>query len=254
MNKAIRPLFLSLFLSFSTTGFACGTIDNWMDAYEGVESGNKWRDNSSQLDALVMMLDCGSGPFLKTAQQQRLLRVLSDAMSKRERILTTRGGNSDLRERVKRFKSAARLAQPFIFEGLIEAIYRRYRCLPDTQTTDAPGFTRAKPDNGRDQLSVFGAERLSTTLYQYFGVNSCPQQKVVHYTVKGSGGMKILSSPILGRAMASVKAGDRVEVVGHHQQWLRVLSPDKRGEKRILIGYLQKVEEDIPAKEGVTGK
>ncbi|MCK5335405.1 MAG: hypothetical protein KAQ67_04550 [Gammaproteobacteria bacterium] len=148
-----RILCLHLLLLVSLPAFSCGTVDNWMDAYEGVESNNKWRDSMNQLESLVMLRGCGGPARLKKRQQERMLRILTDAVSRKYQLARLPYNNRDIRSQVKRYRGL------LPFEGLLESIYRRYDCLQDVRSNVV--------------LKVNGLK----TIYEYFGEGICPEYR-----------------------------------------------------------------------------
>ena len=116
-------LLVAFLLSFQAS--ACGTVDNWMDAYEGVESHNKWRDSMNKLESLVMLKGCGSSIELNKQQQNRMSKILTYAVSHKKMISYLPSVNRDIRSEVSRYKGLV------AYDRLLKQIYRRYLCLPD---------------------------------------------------------------------------------------------------------------------------
>lgn len=114
-------IFLLLF-TFNNAAIACGTAENWMDAYEGIESKNEWRDSMNRLETLVMLSGCG-GTQLDKQQQLRLSGILVQALEQEARLRTLPSSHDEISDKLKRVRS------PLAFDSLIETIYRRFNCL-----------------------------------------------------------------------------------------------------------------------------
>ena len=154
-------LLIPLTFMFSFPTFACGTAQNWMDAYEGVKTSNKWRNSTSKLGSLVMLRGCGSS-FLKKKDQVRLVGILTDALSQKVRLSNMILTNRDIRRQVRPYTSAVGV------ERLVESIYRRFQCL-----------YKVKDNNS---LKI---KRTDKTLHEYFSSNSCPGGKRMLPVVQG---------------------------------------------------------------------
>lgn len=153
-----KPVLISAaLLLISSSSFACGTIHNWMDVYEGVASNNPWRDKSSQLDALAMMQSCGNLLTLEEEEQGRLLGILTHAMHNRVKIMGEGSSNSDLAS------ESARYHDDESYNILIKTIFKRFDCLSGIAGNAHPRFSltgQTSSENG-------------TTIYEYFGRNLC---------------------------------------------------------------------------------
>lgn len=147
-------LSLVLLLLISSSPFACGTVQNWMDVYEGIESDNRWRDKSSRLDALAMMQSCGNSFRLKEDEQWRLLGILTDAMQSHMAIMQQGSANRDLARESGRYRDS------HAYEELIKTIFQRFDCLGGLEAKDLPRFSLAGQNN-------------RTTIYEYFGRSVC---------------------------------------------------------------------------------
>ena len=250
MRRKINLLLVPLLLLFSTASFSCGTANNWMDVYEGIDSGNSWRDSSNQREALTMLLGCGSSSMLNKAQQQRLLNILTDAMSRKMKVMRVSRGNRDIKHD-KKFSGWNS------YEGLVESVFHRFACLQDVRTPDAPTFPTGPLANknwGQDPFAVpsteqKGADKESreeletegrapgVTLYEYFGENSCPGHPSHSLQVKAPSGARLRAEP-KGRIISSLNNGTLIEALGFDARWYRVINPVRNGGQDTAIGYL----------------
>ena len=274
MKYGVRFLFIPLLLLYSTSSLACGTVDNWMDVYEGVDSGHSWRDSSNQREALTMLLGCGGSGMLSKTQQQRLLNILTDAMSRKMKVMRMRRGNRDIRHDTK-------FSGWNSYEGLVESLFHRFNCLQEVRTPDAPTFPTGPLANknwGEDPFAVPPTEQKGVdkesreerdarekaaheamdkfnsivgkypmldaegagpglTLYQYFGENSCPGHPSHNLKVKAPSGARLRAEP-KGRVVASLNNGTLVEALGFDDGWYRVINPHNNGGQDTGIGYL----------------
>ena len=119
-----KILCICLLMLFSSGVFACGTVENWMDAYEGIESGNEWRDSMNQLETLVMLSGC-SVSSLDKQQQIRLSRILLHSLKQKGKLMAMPSTHYEIRDKLKQVRS------PSAFDGLIGIIYRRFSCLSE---------------------------------------------------------------------------------------------------------------------------
>ena len=213
MSK-VKILIFQLLMVISLPSFACGTANNWMDAYEGIESGNKWRDSMSSLEKLVMLRSCGGGSFINKEQQTRMLRILTDAMSHRREFSMMPTRNYDVRRQVSKYRGL------IPFEGLIESTFRRFNCLPGLNKKLAPLI-----------------KHTDKTLYEYFGSNFCHGGKKPLIKVDAPSGGRLRSSP-KGKVIASLKDGTKLKVLGMVDQWYRVLDPIRNGQQNTQIAYV----------------
>lgn len=122
MNK-LKIITIYILYMFSFPSFACGTVTNWMDSYEKVKTNNEWRNNTSQLGALMMLKKCGGRTDLTKAQQERMSRILVDAMRRKNEIINARLMNRDIRSDVRHYQ------KPIAFNRLIKSIFVHYHCL-----------------------------------------------------------------------------------------------------------------------------
>ncbi len=219
-----RTLLLVALIFSSSAALACGTPGSWMDVYEGKPSGNAWRDASSRLQALAMLLGCGnSGPELSADEQQRLLGILSDAMTRKQELLLERSANRDIREQ-RPYRDHAG------YERLIEQLLLRYRCLPQAAADHVASFhyrpglhLLPPPSNG---LTEDG--RLD--LRQYFNGNGCLGHERVTLRVTASNGARLRSAP-KGRVLRGLADGSEVLMLGQYKGWYRILHDG-------MVGYL----------------
>ena len=209
-----RILFFHLLLLLSVPSFACGTPDNWMDAYEGIDSGNKWRDSMSKLEKLVMLRSCGGSSMINKSQQTRMLAILTDAMSHKYKYSMMRTKNRDVRNQVSQYRGL------IPFEGLVESIYRRFYCLNDAQVN----YTQKIGHSNQ-------------TLFEYFGRNACPDGDTVIMKINAPNGGKIRSTP-KGRVIASLRNGLKIIIIGKSKDWYRVINPARNGNQNTMIGYI----------------
>ena len=121
----IQLLLFPLLLMVSAGAQACGTLENWMDAYEGIESGNEWRDSMTQLETLVMMSGCGGSSHLEKQMQIRLSRILLQSLKQKGKLMVMPSTHYEIRDKLKLVRS------PYVFDGLIGTIYRRFSCLSE---------------------------------------------------------------------------------------------------------------------------
>lgn len=215
MSK-VKILIFQLLMVISLPSFACGTANNWMDAYEGIESGNKWRDSMSSLEKLVMLRSCGGGSFINKEQQTRMLRILTDAMSNRREFSMMPTRNYDVRRQVSKYRGL------IPFEGLIESTFRRFKCLPDANKKLA---LKIKLNYG------------SKTLYKYFD-SYCPGgTKLLIQVDTVHAGAKLHSSPH-GKVISRLKSGTKLKLLGRLDHWYRVINPVRNGHQNTMIGYI----------------
>jgi len=204
----IKHSFLFVFLAlFSLNSFACGTVANWMDAYEGVTTGNDWRDSMNPMESLVMLMGCeGDNPSrLGMAEQQRLSRILSDAMSKSSVLTSMPSKHPDIEDKVKRFR------HPVSFDAMVESIYRRYQCLPSVTK------------------KVF--------LNKKIGNNSCSDDEVVLMEITAKSGGRLRAIP-RGRIVTTLAHKTNIEVLGYNGEWYKVINPVNTKGEEAMVGFV----------------
>lgn len=228
-------LFPLLLFLFSSPLMACGTADNWMDVYEGTPSGSAWRDASNRLEALTMLLGCDNSLSFDKRQQRRLARILSDAMIRKAEIIKLRAGNREIRHE-DQFRGW------YSYEGLVESIYIRFRCLPEAMDAELPFLNNAILANhsrGIASHNASGRQHPKPTLYTYFGHNACPGHTSVQLTVAAKGGARLRAEP-KGIAVGSLPDGAAVNMLGRSGEWYRILISNRTGGRQSRVGYLHR--------------
>ena len=224
-ERIIRTIILPLLLTLSGPIFACGTVSNWMDVYEGSKSGHPWRDMSSRLDALVMLQDCSEMTSLKQPEAKRMLRILTDAMANRGQIILQGSRNYDLACKVGRYKN------DYLYEGLIESIFYRFQCLDGAREPMSPTFSNGLVSNP----DIVG----NLTLYDYFGTSACTQKGLIPLTVKAPSGARLRTAPRTGsRIIINMKNGTALNGVQQVGEWYRVVNPFYNKWQSSRIGYV----------------
>ncbi len=213
MIKA-KILFLSLLFLISFPSYSCGIPSNWMDAYQDIDSGNKWRDSMSKLEKLVMLRSCGGSSMINKSQQTRLLTILTDAMSHKYQYSMMPTKNRDVRNQVRQYRGL------IAYEGLVESIYRRFYCLNDAQVNHIQKISQS-----------------DLTLFEYFGRSACPDGDTIIMKINAPSGGKIRSKP-KGSVLASLRNGLKIMIVGKSKDWYRVINPVRNGEQNTMIGYI----------------
>ena len=181
----------SLLVTFNTSVLACGTAENWMDAYQGTESRNEWRDSMNRLEALVMLSGCGASRLDKQ-QQLRLSGILVQALEQEAELRTFPSSHYEIADKLKRVRS------PLAFDSLIETIYRRFSCLSDTP--------EAQP------------------LREHFGTRFCPGGEQLLMSINAVNGGIARATPE-GRQVNSFKNGTEVRILGQSGEWYRIALP-----------------------------
>ncbi len=183
---------LILFL-FAQTGFACGTPDDWMDAYLGEGERGGWRSEMGRYQALVMLQGCeGMNPSrLSDEQALRMARVLGDALNHREAVTA---------EPMRDLHHLDRFRDPDAFHALLETIYRRYDCLGAADT------------------------EARASLIERFGTRFCPGGERVTMHVNAPSGGRLRATPG-GRHIFSLRNGESLRVLGREGEWYRVFLP-----------------------------
>ena len=184
-------LFLFTFLfTFNTAVHACGTPENWMDAYQGVESRNDWRDSMNRLEALVMLSGCGAS-HLDKQQQLRLSGILVESLEQEAELRRLPSSHYEIADKLRLVRS------PVTFDAMIETIYRRFDCL-----SKAP----------------------EASLREHFGTRFCPGGESVVMRINAPSGGLVRARPE-GRKIASFKNSTEVRVLGKSGEWYRVALP-----------------------------
>jgi len=210
----MKVFLLSLLFLISLPSYSCGTPDNWMDAYEGIDSGNKWRDSMSKLEKLVMLRSCGGSSMVNESQQTRMLTILTDAMSHKYKYSMMRTKNRDVQNQVRQYRGL------IAYEGLVESIYRRFYCLNDAQV---------------DNIQKISSSNV--TLFEYFSRNACPDGDTIIMKINAPNGGRIRSKPN-GSVISSLRHGLKIIIVGKSKDWYRVINPARNGNQNSMIGYV----------------
>ena len=187
----IQLLLFQLLFIFSTAVLACGTPENWMDAYEGVASNNSWRDSMNRLEALVMLSGCGASKLDKQ-QQLRLSGILVEAQEQAAELRKFPSSHYEIRDKLKLVRS------PLAFYSLIETIYRRFSCLSDTP--------EAQP------------------LREQFGTRFCPGGEQLLMSINAASGGLARATPG-GRQVTTFENGTEVRILGQSGEWYRIALP-----------------------------
>ena len=161
-----------------------------MDAYEGIESRNEWRDSMNRLEALVMLSGCGASRLDKQ-QQLRLSRILAEALEQEAELRRFPSSHYEIADKLRLVRS------PVTFDAMIETIYRRFNCL-----SKAP----------------------EPSLREYFGTRFCPGGERVVMRISAPSGGIVRARPE-GRKVASFKNGTEVRVLGKSGAWYRIALP-----------------------------
>ncbi|RDH81419.1 MAG: hypothetical protein DIZ80_15135 [endosymbiont of Galathealinum brachiosum] len=207
----IRICVFNLIISFSSSVLACGTVDNWMDAYEGIDTGNQWRDSMNQLESLVMLLGCGRKNVLSKEQSKRLSHILNDALTRKKQVIALPLSNRDIREKVSKYKNRV------TYEGLLESLFRSNHCLLSESSTGA-----------------LIAENENKSLLEYFGSHACPGYKTDILVIVAPNGGRLRASPE-GRVIATVQDGTKLKIVGKVNEWYRVIKSEGN---ELMIAYV----------------
>jgi len=205
----IKYWLFAFFCLFSSSSFACGTPANWMDAYEDIATGNKWRDTMNPLESLVMLMGCeGDNPSrLSVEEQQRMTGILSDALFRSDVLINMYAIHYEIKDKVRRFRN------PVGIYTLVESIYRRYQCLPDV--TD----------------KIF--------LEKNFGNRSCPGGDVVLMKINAQSGGRLRAVPD-GRVVTTLAHNTVVEVLSEKGGWHKVINPISMGGSETMVGFIHK--------------
>lgn len=177
-----------------------------MDAYQGIESKNQWRNSMNKLESLYMLMGCGtSSSHLEPEQQQRMALLLQDAYSHGATIVRLESSHAEIRRQINAYQHPQR------YQAMLETIYHRFGCLNKTDPV--------------------------LPLHQRYSQNFCPGGVESWMLIKARHGGRVRAYPH-GPHIASWKYGTRVRILEQQGNWYKVLLTRKDSGMQSNIAYL----------------
>ncbi len=207
MKYTIRLLLSLLLLTsvFQKTSFAGGTLDDWINIYNGKRGLFVSWQGQNKKKALVGIYE--SGRYHYSDEDKKLLPVLLNALHNIDKI--------DSMESPRDMDWKRRYVAPGSTKRLLEEIYHRYNCL--SQAKDEPGYQE---------------------LVKEFGDLSCPGKTTVQMKVNVQTTAHIRLWPD-GIKIGYLKKGDIVNVIAQYEQWTKINIPGNvRDSERIDVGFI----------------
>ena len=199
MKKII--IIIATLLSLNQFANACGTLDDWIDAY----NGKGWIKDKSKKEALIGIYTCGIYHY--RGQDKEILKVILNAKENIKEINYQRYYGPMDRER--------KYTQVNTTILLLEEIYRRYNCLQ-----------YAKNEIGYKKI------------VKLFGNTSCFKENLKQMRVKVTNTANIRQAP-KGKKIGYVKNNTIINIISKKDDWYKINVPgDMRDIDRVDVGYI----------------
>ena len=211
MRRPTVLLVIALFvmlLTFSKTAFACGTMEDWVNAYYG----KGFIGHANKKEALAGINSCAAGYYKKGTSDRLLLPVILDALENIDSIEMM----SIATELSALLDPDNKYSTPGAAKFLIEEIYHKFYCLKGA--SDMEGYS---------------------TIAKALGTASCPGENIIKLKVKAKNFAFIRMSPG-GKKNGHAINGTIVHLVAWDGEWVKIVKPGDvmNYSKTTILGYV----------------
>ena len=201
----MKIIIFIILISLSNISLACGTPENWIDAYHGVKTDNKWRDSMNKMESLVMLLGCGSSRLKNPEIENKVFSVLLNAIENKNSILNMPSTHKEIAKEVASYKSPRNLMV------LLESIYIRFQCL------------RGVKDQSK--------------LTELFGEYICSSSRSRWMKVNAPSGAIVRDLPG-GTILTTLSNGTKVRIINKEGNWYKIEQEKNLGLHAPRVAYI----------------